>query len=56
VLQKKQVGIWMYGSCVWLGETIPYLLDFKAHTEIAALGEHVPVSSVVQRWAELVRE
>ncbi len=54
VQSKKQVGVWVYELCVWLEQEKPFLLNFRPHTELANLDEHVPVSSVMKQWTDII--
>jgi hypothetical protein len=53
--KPARIGLWFYQLCVSLHQERSYLLWTKLHHSNKIIGQNVPVSSVVQSWAGVVR-
>ena len=53
--KPAKMGIWSYQACVFLANSLPYLVYTKAHLAPSALGMSVQTHSVVRDWTAIMQ-
>ena len=54
--KPSRVGIWIYELSGLLSNDRPFMLDIKVFSIEAQRGETEHVSSIIERWMEVVKE